>query len=413
MVRKIIIAALLFAVNAVFAEPVVITGAMVPEFIGTKVSGLRVINDRGAVVPFQIDEKTLSGEYVCPQGAEPNGDEANGVLDKQDEIVFLLEDTACTPDAAGEKVCSPAAGSGIVVCRGNERRSFTVVDDSARPLSPVSYITYDQKLELLETPFYYAQFGRDRFHFTRAGVMDFSRNAYCDLTNELRIEISLRALWGLIPIRYTEENLICLVRRYKAGPIRLIRRGNLHLNLGLGLKASRAVVYQICYPQMVKVPVNVHLPVRFGMFFSEAYLEMTPVIRADAGGLRFSVPQLGCTLPLDPGKSTLDTLMYAVPDKEFIVADDFKGFEWLMQLAVMKDFLGGSGYVVRMPSSRAGGGTECGFRLVVRDLPAGRYDIVNWVLFSRNSAPGQEQRAIREPSLVKTSSGIYVNGLVW
>ena len=98
----------------------------------------------------------------------------------------------------------------------------------------------------------------------------------------MRVKIYLRALWGLLPITYSENNIVCEVKRFKVGPIRLIRRGDFHLNLGLWMKGSHAAVNQLCYPDMVKVPVYVHVPIRFNSFFSRAYIEMTPVIHEQA-----------------------------------------------------------------------------------------------------------------------------------
>ena len=46
-------------------------------------------------------------------------------------------------------------------------------------------MNYDEKSETVTTPFYYATFGHDRFHFVKAGVRDFTGAAYIDLTDEL------------------------------------------------------------------------------------------------------------------------------------------------------------------------------------------------------------------------------------
>jgi len=300
----------------------------------------------------------------------------------------------------------------IKIRSDSETRTVFIVEDALLPKSFKNYLQYDHARQLLCTPFYYAQFGKDRFHFTRAGCMDFTTNKFTDLTNELRVEIKFKALWGLLPIRYTEDNIVCKVKRYKAGPVRLIRRGDFYLELGLGIKGSQAVVYQLCYPQLVKVPVHAYLPLRFSRFFNEAYIEMTPVIRKNVSGFRFVVPGTGYSGDLSDNRP-MDTLIKVVPKKGYLVTDGIKGFEWVTELAVDDKLLDGSGYILRKPSKR-NGVAECGFRLAVTDLPRGSYDIINWVFFSKQSqaSPGQGLKTISMPATVLSSSGTFSNLLV-
>jgi hypothetical protein len=405
---------ILFFISLLSAEPIVMNGAMLPEFIGTPLSHLRIVNNKGAAIPFQIDERTVGGEYICNQGERPNADSGNGIFDKQDEIVFLWEDV----DSAGAiRVVSPderpVKRVSIAVRCGEQTRSITIIDDKKVPFSPVSYLTYDHARQYLQTPYFYAQFGVNRFHFTRAGCMDFRTGKFLDLTGELRVEIALRALWGLIPLHYTEENMVCHVTRFKAGPIRLIRRGDFYLKLGLGLKACRAVVYQMCYPQMVKVPVNVWLPIRFSHIFSSAFIEMTPVIRKGTHSFRFEIPSIGYTQEIS-GDCSKDTLINTIPDRGYIVTDGEKGYAWTMQMKVLDPkLLFGSGYIFRRPSHRTGM-AECGLRLTVRDLPKGDYEIVNWVLFSKHpfEASNRDSKSVLEPAAITTPAGLFSNLLV-
>ena len=358
-----------------FSEPVVLVGKMLPAFVGKPIKNIRIIDHTGACIPFQIDEIDSAGDYVCPAGREPNT--GNGILDTADEIVFLWEDADTVPVAA-----KTAGEVPVSVSHDASTRHIGIVSDSSLPLSSASYITYDPAKEKLTTPYYYACFGHDRFHFTSAGVMDFATNAFTNLTNELRIKIFCKGLWGLLPITYTENNIVCLVKRYKVGPVRLIRRGDFHLNLGFFIKGSHAAVNQICYPQMVRVPVYVHLPVRLRTWFREAYIEMTPVLRSEATGLAFDVPCQGISLAM-PGKQKTDTLIKGNPNHSCMyVHNSSIGYGWMLDAAMDPRYLDGSGYLFKSPSERGGIG-RCGFRLTVRDLPKGYYLIGNWVMFSK------------------------------
>lgn len=399
------------------AQPIVMNGGMVPQFLGKNLSDLRMTDGTGRSIAFQIDEVTEAGEYVCDQGPEPNTAEGNGVLDSTDEISFLWEDGAegfGAGDGVGAAGTENATRVRITVGdrRGRERRHYFLYDAPSVALSNMRYVTYDARKEQVETPWYYAQFGHDRFHFIRAGVRPPTwADGYINLTNELRIKIQLRTLFGLIPIRYTEDNIVCLVKRYKVGPIRLLRRGDFHLRLGLWIKGSNASVNQICYPQMVGVPVFVHLPVRFKTFFRDAYIEMTPVITAEGRLFSFHVPRQGVFTPLG-GMQSLDTLYDRNPNNGFMTVDDgSSGYGWLLETTMPDSLMHGGGYIVKRPTDRDGI-AHCGFRLTLRDIPKGYYLITNWVLFSKEGAGGllQTCNALTSPARVDVSgSGTFVN----
>ncbi|MBN2189498.1 MAG: hypothetical protein JW699_08585 [Chitinispirillaceae bacterium] len=409
----------LFLYASASGGPIVLNGAMLPDFIGAPLSGLRVIDGCGIGIPFQVDEKTVDGEYICPEGRRPNTELANGRLDPQDEIVFLWEDAdSCgTGEDTCDTIAEDSADGGaepVTMAQGPVKRRAWVVIDSSIPLSAVSYCSYDHSFEYLRTPYYYAQFAPNRFHFTRAGVMDFESREYVHLTKELRVEMIFKILWGLIPVRYTEESIVCRVKRYKTGPVRLIRRGDLYINLGFGIKTSKAVVYQMCYPDVVKVPVTVHVPVRFKSVCSDAYIEMTPVIRSEVAerNFRFIVPDAGYTCNLSSGRARMDTLIRVSPDRGYVISDGRQGYGWITRVGVDDSLLAGSGYIMRRPSKRSGM-AECGLKLTVRDLPKGNYDVVNWVLFPQRPL-GEECRellSMLNPASIMTTTGTFSNFL--
>jgi hypothetical protein len=374
----------------IHAEPIVINGGMVPFLLGKPVDRLRCIDHRGNAIPFQIDEILPDESFVCPFGKEPNA--GNGVLDSADEIVFLWED-ADTIDTLERPAFTPndtlkskmSITDRVSIEHTSEKRFVYCVDDSSIPLSNIRYINYDEKTETISTPYYRSTFGRDRFHFVNAGVKDFSSDRFFDLANELRIKIRFHALWGLIPISYSENSIVCIVKRFKAGPIRMIRRGDFYLNLGFWIKGSHAAVNQFCYPDLVSVPVHVHLPGRFGSVFSRAYIEMTPVIAKNSGAFSFRVPQYDIVFRFDKNKD-VDSIVPVNPNHNFMTVENGAiGYGWLLDASMQEAYLEGSGYVYRNPTER-NGLCHCGFRLSLRDLPKGDYSITNWIVFSNNGA---------------------------
>ncbi len=392
-----------------YGEPIVIKGFSVKELLGTPIEKIRFCTRDYQPVVFQIDEVTVDGEYVCSQGEKPNSDSGNGILDSLDELVFLWED--CQPLSEVDSSGLEDNLVGLRVTRAKEIREIYICKDGSVPVSSKCYMYYDHGTRMLRTPWYYAEFGLDRFHFVKAGVKKGDGDRYIDLTNELRIEILLRALWGLIPIRYSEDNMVCLVKRFKTGPLRLIRRGDFHLNLGLGLRGSRAVVNQICYPQIIKVPVYVHAPVRFGSFFRDAYIEMTPVLK-DAPGFCFRIPSADFSRKVSGGQQS-DTMIYLMPNNEFMaVSNDNMGYGWVLKADIADQYLKNSSFIYRKPSLRQGS-ADCGFRLNIHNLPKGYYEITNWIFFQSGNFAGfkDEFKSVLEPAIVSTHNGSNPNEL--
>lgn len=400
---------LLSCAGEILAEPVVIRGARFADLVGTPLDRIRLCDGHGRPIPFQIDELTAQGEYVCDRGEDANGDSGNGLLDREDEIVFLRED--CRPCGESAELWKKRRESGCTVQKilirdggeGGECRAAWICNDTTAGLSNVHYINYDHGSQSVKTPWYFARFGRDRFHFVTAGISTGKDGGWVDLTRELRIEISMRALWGLLPISFTEDNLICFVKRYKTGPIRLIRRGDFHLRLGLGIKGSRAAVNQICYPQMVSVPVNVHIPVRFRSFFREAWLEMTPEVSKKGANYSFSLSGKGFSERLGD-TSAIDTLVSSRLNRNlFTITDQRSAVGWVLLTDLPETDGIGSGFVLRRPSERDAI-AECGYRLMIHDVPKGRYDITNWVFFSQDGLKSIDRdfRGITAPAIVET-----------
>lgn len=398
----------IFLLIAANAGPVILKGAMIKELCGTPLNRIRLCDGEKTPIPFQIDELTINGNYICPEGSESNSDSSNGVLDERDEIVFLSDDCS---EISGDTIISANTKYHPVYIQN--RKMVYITNDSSVPLSSTKYITFDNSLQIVKTPYFYAQFAKDRFHFVRAGVFSEKTGRYVDFAGELGIVIFMKALWGLIPVKYTEDNLVCIVKKYKVGAVRLIRGGDFHLNLGLGLKGSNAYVNQICYPDIVMVPVYVHAPVRFGSFFGEAYVEMTPMVKKSMNR-EFRVVQTQFTVNLEKSKA-LDTLIEVNPNKRsMVVVDENNGYGWTLMAKIENKYLKHSGFVFRNPSLRDPNGADCGFRLMIRDLPKGYYEITNWVYFSRKGNTKLETIShwIKQPVTVTTPGGSFRNELL-
>ncbi len=408
----------LLAVTALWhsacAEPIVITGRMLPSLLGTPVAHLRVFDTRGAPVVFQIDEVNADGEYICTHGSAPNDHKGNGRFDANDELVFLSQD--CTVehpcDTSAPQNCPDGiAVSSTAASAQNWRVYICAAPDAAR--STKKYIDYDADKEIVSTPFYTAQFEKKRFHFVKAGLKMPEASSYDMWIDRLRIKIRVSLLWGLIPVTYDEQSIHCTVTRYKCGPIRLIRRGDFYLKLAPGVAQNRAAVNQICYPAIVRVPVYTRLPVRLGTFCSRAWIEMTPVISSSPGTLAFHIP--GENIKFDiPFHRPVDTILRISPyETMWSIHNNRKGFGWVVRSSIDSSCPGDkSSFVFRSDHTRFDA-SHCGYRLQLNDLARGTYLITNWVVFSRQGPASLHTRtnALLSHCRLRAGTRIFTNKL--
>ena len=151
--RYCILSITVFLFSSGFSEPVILSGSAFPSLAGVPIRGLRVVNSKGVAIPFQIDERTGGGDYIGNGGTESNADSAHATLQNQDEIVFLREDADSESSPAWATGLPGSKRTAVVAIAhdGAKSRRVFMVDDSTIPLSPVSYVFYDERTQYIRT----------------------------------------------------------------------------------------------------------------------------------------------------------------------------------------------------------------------------------------------------------------------
>ncbi len=201
-------------------EPVVLTGANIPDFIGTSVDEIWVYMYTGGSwvqIPFQIDERNdLNGSYF--HGAQ------NGLLDENDEIVFMPFD------------CGDAATMSTTVLYSDPLRYEIEVTDPLDSSKNYAYIFTSSILQKEFTDDYADYNPTSRTINATDYTLGFD-NAIVGIVDELRIDPNIggdnadlldqRKFRFQIPTlpfptQYEEDDFTYELVGFRNGPVRVI-----------------------------------------------------------------------------------------------------------------------------------------------------------------------------------------------
>ncbi len=279
--------------------PVVATGRALPALLGSPIDGLRVFTMHDGTlgpIPFQVDQRHRDGRWVwdtVPAGADGEiqppaelagaedgwwetsrqphaaGDDqdppGHRLFDANDELVFMSRDLGPRLDHPPERL-----GDARVVELHVRSEVFgadgwayvAAFDTDPPPRSSTRYIEYDDDANLVRTPIY-----AFRFSDTRVALIRDLRVIGQPLVDRIKIrgEVLLHLPPPLHRISFDEEAIMGRTRGYIAGPIRVIKQNQAHLQLAGGLVKTPGVTCEhVYYPHFARVPIcmSVRFPVR-------------------------------------------------------------------------------------------------------------------------------------------------------
>jgi len=249
-------------------DPLVIFGEKFPEFLGKDMSALGLFAlKQGKVlpIPFQIDEKTTSGEYVFTEGEKKNQD-PDPKFDANDELVFMAFDAGDRtdqvelPDLTGayEIEISDPLGRGkawVYLC------SFSKI--AAR--SAVDYVKMDYdkatKHFIVTAPNYFTKSTADAIIYDYLALPKPGGGFGPDLVDQLKIRGIITAFFGTLKIPFNFDQLVkSKVTSWKDGPVRILRRGEGYLEIAeVKIKGSGSAVL-FFYPNFFIYPMTIDMP---------------------------------------------------------------------------------------------------------------------------------------------------------
>jgi len=235
---------------------------------GTPLAQLGLVAYQNGVahpIPFQIDERGAGGLAVDGGSDAPTGDDAPGVLDADDQLVFM-------PCDAGERAPDARADRRdrreIVLDDPLTKRTawvYVVVADDP-PRTAKRYVDYAPEVDLVKTAVYrIGMVNTLPRYFAVALAGPFGPNLLDGA--RLRAEATLRG--SLVRWDQDEDDGLHQMIGWRTGPVRVVRRTRHKVELGMGIHLTAGVAHTYFYPQHVYGPGALKLPFSPSVFFAD------------------------------------------------------------------------------------------------------------------------------------------------
>lgn len=245
--------------------PIVLSAKDVPALDGARIvslSGFSCRGERPEPLLFQVDERNGQGRYVSSEASGALArDESPGVLDANDEIVFMASELGepCSAEAlarvrgrlleiqiAGENYPDPGHVYLLVGEKGYvPNRTLIDYDTATSTVRTDAYtMGYDPDLPFIYKTLTYA---------------DLKGRAKEDILDRLKVRIEARALGSLVTLRFDEEDFDATLDALKRGPIRVIREMTVHVPVAPGVSVTASVTF-LHYERLWQGIVTLDIP---------------------------------------------------------------------------------------------------------------------------------------------------------
>ncbi|MCW5828795.1 MAG: hypothetical protein KIT79_05715 [Deltaproteobacteria bacterium] len=251
--------------------PVTVRAAEVPWLIGTQainLSAFSCFEGKLMPVPVQVDEVNTEGRIAS---LDPRSriarDDPPGILDADDEIVFMLRDTGkpCEQErlerARGTlteiRITAPyLATPGILY----------LLSGSQPVAPPALYLRYDSVSSQVSTSAYSWGYAADRpFMTDRVVFADLRGRETQDVMDRFKLRVRVKAVSNLMQLRLNEDEMESDLEGVRAGPIRVTRELAVRVKTVPGFTIPAVVTMQH-YERLWRVRVRLRIPGAAALF---------------------------------------------------------------------------------------------------------------------------------------------------
>jgi len=278
-----------------------IRGDRLPSLLGQPLARLELLAVRGRSlepVPFQVDEraKLSDDEYawVLPQGPKGSKVKGNGILDKEDEFVFmaldlgekageaLLADLPALPRRAVEiQVTDPVSGKTgyayLGTAKENPRRSKT------------DYVTYDVNRDFIDTPVYSVGHSLEfPIAHNENTIKAAAGGEGLDITDIFKQRMFASAFFGKLKVDKRAKDWTSEISAYKDGPVRVIRKNENRLFISKKIKSPRLYTHTFYYRDLFFLPGEMDVPFKLSWIITSLDITLATDFCRNAVGMEFS-----------------------------------------------------------------------------------------------------------------------------
>ncbi len=220
-------------------------------------------------IPFQIDEVNTKGSYVLtdiPPGGladedlTPEVDDDNGLLDENDQLVFMISDSG---DQISDKNKLPEDAEAIdeitlvdPIKKGKAWVYLCYLKEKSSPAEEdyEDYIRYQFPHNLLISKSYVIGFSKELPLLPNYLTIRDSKN----IIDRIKVRMDTSTL--LIPYSIDEEDFSSKMSLYRDGPVRVIRRTSTAITF-LGIfKTPYLAVEMLSYDRFTVLPFTINVP---------------------------------------------------------------------------------------------------------------------------------------------------------
>jgi len=286
-------------------DPVIVKGALFPDLLGKKIADMRLLaSPKGSleVIPFQIDEMDKESNFILPSGKYANPEDSNGLLDEQDEILFMARDSG---HRVGPVVWSEAAETHYEITLTDPldgSRSWCYLAwyaEAPPPLSHDDYIHYrpdepgphegpEKKFCTLWSEYYTLGYCVMRPYFDKSDYPEECGVAHhhnsqgeaagydsTDYRDRFKVRTRMRFLFGLLNLGLDESGVVYYEEAYKDGAIRHISLFQVKQRFALGIEAPGTRSTLIFYDTFAYLPLTIRIPFNPGYLLHSIQMSLT------------------------------------------------------------------------------------------------------------------------------------------
>ena len=283
-------------------DMIILHGENLAGWTGGRLDNLRVYAchlNQFVPIPFQFDEITREGIKVMPDGGpDANPQDGNGVLDPQDELLFMAHDLGdrVQPGQWVEDIVEFLEITVQDPLDGGKGWCYLLRFAGEPPLqSPLNYATYNEKYN---QHYGFYMFGETMFNvmggklyrqaFPRKWkIPDYAGGNFSNFVDRTKYRVRVRLFFGTLKLTVDEDVFFGDTLAIRDGPVRCIRRCWLKVRLPLGIKSPRLNGDINGYDSVFFVPAELNVPFNPGAVLTDFTMYSGSDLNANALGSRW------------------------------------------------------------------------------------------------------------------------------